>query len=91
MKKLLEELKDDKVIHYILIVLATLIAGIPLINLRIYGTDDGFIHLLRVIGVDKILKDGAFPPFISSVFCNGFGYAINVFLSTISNIWSINF
>lgn len=49
MKKLLEELKDDKVIHYILIVLATLIAGIPLINLRIYGTDDGFIHLLRVI------------------------------------------
>lgn len=79
MKKLLEELKDDKVIHYILIVLATLIAGIPLINLRIYGTDDGFIHLLRVIGVDKILKDGAFPPFISSVFCNGFGYAINVF------------
>lgn len=79
MKKFLENLKNEKVIHYIFIVLATIIAGIPLINLRIYGTDDGFIHVLRVMGVDKILQSGTFPPFISSVFCNGFGYAINVF------------
>lgn len=79
MKKFLEDLKNEKVIHYIFIVLATIIAGIPLINLRIYGTDDGFIHVLRVMGVDKILQSGTFPPCISSVFCNGFGYAINVF------------
>lgn len=83
MKKILEELKQDKVIHYILITLAAVIAAIPLINLRIYGTDDGFIHLLRIMGVDNIFKSGQFPPFIDSKYCNGFGYAINVFYSSI--------
>lgn len=79
MKKFLEDLENDKIVHYILIVLAATIAGIPLINLRIYGTDDGFIHILRTIEVDNILKLGFFPPFISPKYCNGFGYAINVF------------
>lgn len=83
MKKFLEELKQDKVIHYILITLVAVIAAIPLINLRIYGTDDGFIHLLRIMGVDNIFKSGQFPPFIDSKYCNGFGYAINVFYSSI--------
>ncbi|MGN1327472.1 MAG: hypothetical protein ACI4VQ_05320 [Clostridia bacterium] len=83
MKKFLEELKKDKVIHYILITLSAVIAAIPLINLRIYGTDDGFIHLLRIMGVDSILKSGQFPPFIDSKYCNGFGYAINVFYAPI--------
>ncbi len=79
MKKFLQELKDDKMIHYILIFFAAIIAVIPLINLRIYGTHDGFIHLLRIIGVDNIIKSGEFPPYIYSKFCDGFGYAINVF------------
>lgn len=83
MKKFLEELKQDKVIHYILITLATMIAAIPLISLRIYGTDDGFIHILRIMGVDNIFKSGQFPPFIDSKYCSGFGYAINVFYSPI--------
>lgn len=79
MKKFLEDVKEDKIIHYILIALAAIIAGIPLINLRIYGTDDGFIHILRIIGVDNILKIGEFPPLIYSKYIRGFGYAINLF------------
>lgn len=79
MEKILKEIKEDKMIHYILIILAGCIAAIPLINLQIYGTDDGFIHILRIFGVDKILEAGQFPPFIYSNFCRGFGYAINLF------------
>lgn len=79
MKKFLDDLKNDKIIHYIIIFLATMIAGIPLINLRIYGTDDGFIHILRIMGVDEILKNGIFPPYICTRYCEGFGYAINLF------------
>ena len=79
MKKFLDDLKNDKIIHYIIIFLAAMIAGIPLINLRIYGTDDGFIHILRIMGVDEILKSGIFPPYICTRYCEGFGYAINLF------------
>lgn len=77
MKRILES--NNKIIHYILILISATIAAIPLINLRIYGTDDGFIHILRILGVENILKSGTFPPLINGAFCNGFGYAINVF------------
>ena len=81
MKKILEDIRKDKIIHYIIIITASLIAAIPLINLRIYGTDDGYIHMLRIFGTEQILKAGIFPPFIYSKFANGFGYAINLFYS----------
>ena len=66
MKKFLEELRKDRVIHYILIILAALISAIPLINLRIYGTDDGLVHILRILGVDNLIKLGQIPPYIYS-------------------------
>lgn len=81
MKKILEDIRKDKIIHYIIIITASLIAAIPLINLRIYGTDDGYVHMLRIFGTEQILKAGIFPPFIYSKFANGFGYAINLFYS----------
>lgn len=81
MKKILEDIRKDKIIHYIIIIAASLIAAIPLINLRIYGTDDGYVHMLRIFGTEQILKAGVFPPFIYSKFANGFGYAINLFYS----------
>ena len=37
MKKIIENIRKDKVIHYIIIIAASLIAAIPLINLRIYN------------------------------------------------------
>lgn len=83
MKKIIENIRKDKVIHYIIIIVASLIAAIPLINLRIYGTDDGYVHMLRIFGMEQILKEQNFPPFIYSKFANGFGYAINLFYSPI--------
>lgn len=83
MKKIIENIRKDKVIHYIIIIAASLIAAIPLINLRIYGTDDGYVHMLRIFGMEQILKEQNFPPFIYSKFANRFGYAINLFYSPI--------
>lgn len=83
MKKIIENIRKDKVIHYIIIIAASLIAAIQLINLRIYGTDDGYVHMLRIFGMEQILKEQNFPPFIYSKFANGFGYAINLFYSPI--------
>lgn len=83
MKKIIENIRKDKVIHYIIIIAASLTAAIPLINLRIYGTDDGYVHMLRIFGMEQILKEQNFPPFIYSKFANGFGYAINLFYSPI--------
>lgn len=83
MKKIIENIRKDKIIHYIIIIAASLIAAIPLINLRIYGTDDGYVHMLRIFGMEQILKEQNFPPFIYSKFANGFGYAINLFYSPI--------
>lgn len=83
MKKFIENIRKDKIIHYIIIIAVCLIAAIPLINLRIYGTDDGYVHMLRIFGMEQILKEQNFPPFIYSKFANGFGYAINLFYSPI--------
>ena len=79
MKQIYTKIKNKELINYILILIVATIAAIPLINLRIYGTHDGFIHMLRTIGVKNILKQGIFPPFIDTTYCNNFGYAINVF------------
>lgn len=83
MDKILKYVKEDKIIHYIIIVAVSLIAAIPLISLRIYGTDDGFIHLLRIIGTDNTIKDGIFPPLIQTRYARGFGYAMNLFYGPI--------
>ena len=73
MDKILKYVKEDKIIHYIIIVAVSLIAAIPLISLRIYGTDDGFIHLLRIIGTDNTIKDGIFPPLIQTHYARAIG------------------
>ena len=80
MEKRLSQQKQLKT-NYIIIIAASLIAAIPLINLRIYGTDDGYVHMLRIFGMEQILKEQNFPPFIYSKFANGFGYAINLFIA----------
>lgn len=79
MTKKLEKIKENKLYHYCILIIVSLIAAIPLIRFQIRLSDDGFIHLLRVIGVDNILKIGEFPPFIEPNYCNNWGYAINLF------------
>lgn len=78
--KVLTWMQESKILHYIVILIISLLLFWPLLSTNIVSGDDGYLHLARVIGVDKIIQEGShFPPMISSLFCEGFGYAINLF------------
>lgn len=78
--KIIFAMKESKILHYTIIFLISLILFYPLLHMNLATSHDGFLHIARIIGVDKIInEDFYFPPMISSLFCEGFGYAINLF------------
>ena len=78
--KVLTWMQESKILHYIVILIISLLLFWPLLSTNIVSGDDGYLHIARIVGVDKILQEGShFPPMISSLFCEGFGYAINLF------------
>lgn len=79
MNKILEEIKENSKVHYGILIIIGILLSIPLIQLQLRQTHDGALHVLRLIGMDTILKIGEFPPIINPDFCRGFGYAINLF------------
>lgn len=79
MEKIIEELKSNKWIHYLIIMLIGLIVSIPLFQINIRNTHDGFLHLLRLIGTDDAIQIGQIPPIIAQNYCNAAGYAMNLF------------
>lgn len=82
MKKIegiLNLLKSKKYIHYIIIVIVGVILSILLKNIQIIQTHDGFIHLLRLVGVTDTLKSGQFPPIIIADYCTTTGYSMTLF------------
>lgn len=79
----INQIKQNKWIHYIIIILIGIILSIPLSKIQIRDTHDGFLHLLRMIGTDNALKIGEIPPIIAPYFCNGGGYAMNLFYNPI--------
>ncbi len=83
MKKILELLKEKKSIYYLIILIIGLLLSIPLIWLQIRSTDDGWLHLLRLIGIDNAVKNGSFPFLIAPFFCNDWGYSMTAFYPTI--------
>jgi len=72
-------IKENKWIHYAIIVIIGIILSIPLCKIQIRDTHDGFLHLLRMIGTNNTFKIGEFPPIVAPYFCNGGGYAMNLF------------
>ncbi len=87
MKKTIEKifyyLKTKKMIHYIFIIIVGLLISIPFLWVQIRTTDDGWLHLLRVIGIDNALEKGSFPFLIQPYFCNNWGYSMTAFYPTI--------
>lgn len=79
MKKIFELLKESKWIHYLIIIAVGIILSIPLKNIEIRDTHDGFIHLLRLIGTFDAISIGQIPPIIAPDFCSAMGYAMNLF------------
>lgn len=77
--KIIKQIKENKWLHYAIIVIIGVILSIPLCKIQIRDTHDGFVHLLRMIGTNNALKIGEIPPIIAPYFCNGGGYAMNLF------------
>lgn len=78
-KKVINVIKDNKWIHYAIIVVIGVILSIPLCKIQIRDTHDGFLHLLRMLGTNNTFKIGEIPPIVAPYYCNGGGYAMNLF------------
>ena len=77
-EKIINTVKSKKYIHYILIIIVGLLISIPLFWIQLRYTDDGSIHLLRLIGLDKAFENGNFP-LVFPYFCNNWGYSMTAF------------
>lgn len=75
MKKIL----NNKRIGYVIIAILGAILSIQLIKMNVHDRDDGFFHILRIIGTKYAISDGNVIPLIAPYFCRDFGYAINIF------------
>ena len=78
MKNIIENIKSKRSIHYLLIIAIGLIISIPFLWVQIRTTDDGWLHLLRLIGVDNSFTNGTFP-LVAPYFCNNWGYSMTAF------------
>jgi len=76
MKNILKNIKEKTWLHYLFIILVGLLISIPLLKIQIRGTDDGFIHLIRLIGLDASISKGDFPFLVFPHICRDFGYSM---------------
>lgn len=83
MEKKLESLKNKRCFPYIIITVIGILVSLPLIGLQIRGTDDGWLHLIRIIGIDNAVKNESFPFLIQPFFCNDWGYSMTAFYPSI--------
>lgn len=87
----MEEKKKILKISYVLIAITVtlIVLGKIILEYNFVGTHDGYLHLIKIIGVSDIIEKGQFPPIIQSGFCNG--YAINLFYNPLTTYISILF
>lgn len=78
----LENIKNKKSIHYIIIIIVGLLISIPFLWVQIRTTDDGWLHLLRSIGINNAINNGTFP-IVLPYLCNGWGYSMTAFYPAI--------
>lgn len=79
MKKMIEKIKEKKWIHYIIITIIGLLVAIPFFWVQLRETDDGYVHLLRVISAGLSFEHGEFPFLLTPFFCRNFGYTMTAF------------
>lgn len=79
MKKVWDNIKENKWIHYGIIIVIGLILSWGLWKVDFYGMHDGRFHFLRLEGVMKALELGQFPPMITPDLILSYGYAVNLF------------
>ena len=76
---IIEQIKENKWVHYAIIVIIGIILSISLNNIQIRDTHDGSLHMLRLLGTMDTLEIGQFPPLINQNYCDSMGYSMNLF------------
>lgn len=75
----IKQIKENKWIHYLIIIIIGIILSIPLNQIQIRETHDGSLHMLRLLATMDTLEIGQLPPLINQNYCNGAGYSMNLF------------
>lgn len=81
-------IKENKWLHYMIIIVVGMIISIPLRKIQISDTHDGFLHMLRILGTDNALKIGEIPPIIVPYFCKRWGICNELILQSTCYIYS---
>ena len=90
MRKIKEQIKNEKVYSIIIILIASIFICLPLLCQNLDVTyDDGIQHISRIIGTYQGLQNGNSTVFEN--FCNGFGYSWNLFYSPITAYFPLIF
>ncbi len=79
MNDIIKKIKEKTLIHYILIAIIGICVMIPFFWMQIRTTDDGWLHLIRLIGLDKSISQGDFPYLVFPYICRDFGYSMTAF------------
>lgn len=79
MKDFLTNIKEKTWIHYVILIVIGILIMIPFIWMQIRPTDDGWLHLIRLIGLDNSIKQGEFPFLVFAYICRDFGYSMMAF------------
>lgn len=79
MKEKMQYIKEKTWIHYLFITIVGILVCIPFLWMQIKNTHDGFIHLIRIIGLDVSISNGDFPFLIFPHICRDFGYSMTAF------------
>ena len=75
----INQIKINKWIHYIILIIIGIVLSIGLKEIQIRDTHDGFLHFFRILGTYDTLSLGIFPPLVIQNYCNNSGYAMNLF------------
>ena len=89
--KTIKVIKENKWVHLAIIVLIGICLSIPLKEIQVRETHDGYVHILRLIGTLDTLKIGQVPPIVNQNFCEGVRLCNEFVLPTTCNISSTTF
>lgn len=79
MKKIIETIKEKTWVHYIIIIIIGLLIALPFLWVQVRKTDDGWLHLIRLIGLNNSITEGEFPYLVTPYLCRNFGYSMLAF------------
>ena len=64
LQKLGKLLKEDKWMHYAILLVLGILLSISMLDMQLCNTHDAFIHLQRITGDYKMIGQGQFPPMV---------------------------